>query len=622
MDDGNLPALPGTQANFPCLQEIAGVDPYFTPPLSTDSPPLNPAAASSPLFSTTAQPAAHSLASDAKQTTSEADKANVEVFATPPVEIIGQQFEPMSVLPEKNPVTQSPQPEAEPAANLMKNSNPEHPVVEKSIVEIHEYDLAMKVLSNIETVEVTDESQTEQTGSTDSGEPLNDTMGYWGPGNVPCFTPGSSPAQAYPAGKEFVEQISVAGEMNSVSPGDIAPQPETPVAVSGEAEVDNTAGEIDVQANVTEELDPIVKSAFEPIQIDPFNNDVFESVRFVPPTRSRNQDLQTSAISEPKNDVQNDVDSTQEVELIDPLNENTTPQNVLAETDEPVVAEEMSSAATEPELNTGRFVATPLDVTQSIPQLPNTDVADQNSGPYELFESVEQSLSDLQSITESDSEESFSPATGALAETNAEEVPPTQQLYEHVEQFETLESHDYAQQVEAETPEPIQQPQHETFSPATEALAGPAAEEVLPALQPYEHVAQFETLEPQDYTQQVEAETPVPTQQPQQETFSPATEALAGSAVEEVPPTQPEGMEEQGPQVDSQSETESELESQVIQVDGRDGYDFIDLKAFDVKDAMFSPGKIFLNTEKASFRIEYQNLNLAVFAGDFQVQLN
>ena len=81
-------------------------------------------------------------------------------------------------------------------------------------------------------------------------------------------------------------------------------------------------------------------------------------------------------------------------------------------------------------------------------------------------------------------------------------------------------------------------------------------------------------------------------------------------------------MEEQGPQVDSQSETESELESQVIQVDGRDGYDFIDLKAFDVKDAMFSPGKIFLNTEKASFRIEYQNLDLAVFAGDFQVQLN
>jgi len=71
----------------------------------------------------------------------------------------------------------------------------------------------------------------------------------------------------------------------------------------------------------------------------------------------------------------------------------------------------------------------------------------------------------------------------------------------------------------------------------------------------------------------------------------------------------------------SESEPELGPDFQVIQVDGNDGYDFLDLKAFDVAHATFLPGKIYLNDGTTKFQIQYSNLKLAVFAGDFQVEL-
>ena len=80
-----------------------------------------------------------------------------------------------------------------------------------------------------------------------------------------------------------------------------------------------------------------------------------------------------------------------------------------------------------------------------------------------------------------------------------------------------------------------------------------------------------------------------------------------------VPPAEPASVE---------TPVAPEPKGQVIEVDGDDGYDFLDLKAFDVANAIFTPGIIFLDDGKNRFQIEYRNLKHAVFAGDFQVELN
>jgi hypothetical protein len=61
---------------------------------------------------------------------------------------------------------------------------------------------------------------------------------------------------------------------------------------------------------------------------------------------------------------------------------------------------------------------------------------------------------------------------------------------------------------------------------------------------------------------------------------------------------------------------------QVIQVDGNDGFDFIDLACFDVAHAMFGEGQIFLDDGNGTkFQIEYHNIDTAVFANGIEIEL-
>ena len=476
MGSSNLSGDLQSEADLPCLQDIAGVDPFFTPPVTTDS-------------STTASPSGQ---------VSHDDRANnngddTEAVIAPSVEIIGQQLEQVSVVPNETPVAESTQ-LVDPGANLMSNPSSENSRSTKQIAAIHEYDLAMKVLSNVGDVEIEHGDAVGQTRFANDGESVNAAEDYWGASNVSCFIPGVTPIDAYPVCQEFVDQISMSGGMTPATTDDAAPEVVNS-DVPARSEVGTETSQMNQETIAVDELGFDIKAGFEPIQIDPFNSDEFESESYVPSMRARNQNSQSAAESQ--------QDSINLSEFVDPS--KTASQSVSGKMDQRVAAE--------PEADENQLPTTTLDLTQTIPQLPKSHIAQQNSGSHQLFESVEQSLSDLQSINETDPEPAIEAPVASAFKTD----PPLQQAHGVVL---------------ADTPE----------------------------------------------TQNV-------------------------------------------PQQPSASGAEAELEWQVIKVDGLDGYDFLDLKAFDVKEAMFCPGKIFLNTETAKFQIQYQNLKLAVFAGDFEVEL-
>ncbi len=61
----------------------------------------------------------------------------------------------------------------------------------------------------------------------------------------------------------------------------------------------------------------------------------------------------------------------------------------------------------------------------------------------------------------------------------------------------------------------------------------------------------------------------------------------------------------------------------VIQVDGNDGFDFIDLACFNVEDAKFKPNEILISSENdGKFQIRHTNIDRAVFANGVEVNLN
>ena len=61
----------------------------------------------------------------------------------------------------------------------------------------------------------------------------------------------------------------------------------------------------------------------------------------------------------------------------------------------------------------------------------------------------------------------------------------------------------------------------------------------------------------------------------------------------------------------------------VIQVDGNDGFDFIDLACFNVEDAKFRPNEILISSENdGKFQIRHTNIDRAVFANGVEVNLN
>ena len=479
MGSSNLSGDLQSEADLPCLQDIAGVDPFFTPPVTTDS-------------STTVSPSGQ---------VSHDDRANdngddTEAVIAPSVEIIGQQLEQVSVVPNETPVAESTQ-LVDPGANLMSNPSSENSRSTKQIAAIHEYDLAMKVLSNVGDVEIEHGDAVGQTRFANDGESVNAAEDYWGASNVSCFIPGVTPIDAYPVCQEFVDQISMSGGMTPATTDDAAPEVVNS-DVPARSEVGTETSQMNQETIAIDELGFDIEAGLEPIQIDPFDSDEFESTHHVPTMRTRSQSSQAEPESQPENIDLGKAELTHESVVADP--DSTASQSVPEKMDQLVA-------------NENQLPATPLDLTQAIPQLPKSHIANLDSGSHQLFESVEQSLSDLQSINETDPEPAIEAPVASAFKTD----PPLQQAHGVVL---------------ADTPE----------------------------------------------TQNV-------SQQP------------------------------------SASGADTELECQVIQVDGLDGYDFLDLKAFDVKDAIFCPGRIFLNTETANFQIQYKNLKLAVFAGDFEVEL-
>ena len=63
-------------------------------------------------------------------------------------------------------------------------------------------------------------------------------------------------------------------------------------------------------------------------------------------------------------------------------------------------------------------------------------------------------------------------------------------------------------------------------------------------------------------------------------------------------------------------------EGEVIQIDGNDGYDFIDLAFFDRSFATLSPGRIVIKDQNSSvFEVQYKNVQYALFADGVRVDL-
>ena len=741
---GCVPETPMTQTDLPCLQAIAGVDPFFTP---TDTPqalspgPVSTATESSPLLSATESPISHRN----NTPTSIVDRTSGEGLHSPSVEVIGQQAEQTPLTTENNLAAEAPLCEEKPESSLMKNPNQAKP-----IVEIHEYDLAMKVLSNTDASAAADSEGSPEvvTNESESGEgPVsNDIASYWSQNNVSCFVPGVTPIEAYPVCREYEEHLSVTSGASCAAANDIEPEQESQSEQLGQQDVpaENVS---DRSCEITPES---VDATAEPLQVDPFENDEFESVYEVALTKSGQQNLQTAAVPSPPATVSEKIEPAQEDQPADSstfgavestIHETASTATAGADVETPAepVAEEISATPAEafefapvfsvepqaePTAEVPELGSTPLDVTQEIPQWPSSNVMSTSMSSHQLFDSVEQSLSDLQSINQLEPENTFSPVVNALNDSpdqprsetatpiaNPEHVVAPGPAVEpvHVEDpvwdatsaatepsasveqvAETQQSAIAEQSVFVEPPaitEPtaVESPASAQEAPDLVAIAlasiappaqrAPAFEavdltaqlpvvptdafsapptasgspsmpteaadqspvEFAPATEPVELQTPIETpvlpsepapvqqntpsFEPVDLTAQLPASVSpsMPTEAADQSPveFASVTEPVELQTPAETPVTPSEPAPAEAPVA-----TAPEPKGQVIEVDGNDGYDFLDLKAFDVANAIFTPGIIFLDDGKNRFQIEYRNLKHAVFAGDFQVELN
>ena len=768
---GCVPDSPMTQADLPCLQAIAGVDPFFTPADTTSqalsSGPVSTATESSPLLSTTESPIAHSNNATASVVNdNNLDQTSGEGLHSPSVEVIGQQAEQTPLTTENNLAAEAPLCEEKPESSLMKNPNQAQP-----IVEIHEYDLAMKVLSNTDASAAADSEGSPAevvTNESESGEgPVsNDIASYWNQSNVSSFVPGVTPIEAYPVCREYEDHLSVTSGSSCAAANDIEPEQESQPEQVGQQDVpaENVS---DRSCEITPES---VDTTAEPLQVDPFENDEFESVYEVALTKSGNQNLQTAPVPRPSATASEKIEPAQEDQPADSstfgaveskIHETASTATAEADVETPAesVAEEISAtpeeAQVKPTAEAFEFApvfsvepqaeptaevpepgSTPLDVTQEIPQWPNSNVMSTSMSSHQLFDSVEQSLSDLQSINQLEPENTFSPVVNAINDSpdqprsetgtpiaNPELVAVPGPAVEpvHVEDpvldamsaatepsasveqvAETQQSAIAEQSVFVEPPAITEPTAVESPAPAwgapdpvAKALASiaPPAQRAAPAFEAVDLTAQLPVVPTDAFSapptasvspsmpteaaeqspvefapatapveSQAPADSPVlpsepsPAQQINNPAFEPAdltaelpavstdsfsappvasvtpsmsTEVAEQSPVEFAPATEP--VEPQNPAETSVLTTESapvetpvapESKAQVIEVDGNDGYDFLDLKAFDVANAIFTPGIIFLDDGNNKFQIEHRNLKHAVFAGDFQVELN
>ena len=830
------PVSPITQPDLPCLQAIAGIDPFFTPTDTSSQPlslgPVSTSAESSPLMSSSEPPTSHhnnTLASVVNS--SNLDQTSGNCLHSPSVEVIGQQAEHTQTTTEMNLAAETPLCEEKSEINLMKNPNQAEP-----IVEVNENDFAMQVLPKTDASVVANSTNAPaEIAANESGSDElpandrhietasnNDIASYWSQSNVSCFVPGVTPIEAYPVCREYEEHLSLACDTGLAATNDIEPKQELQLeqVVQQEAQPENASGnvcelppesnvcELRPESNVCELTDATPEALPEPLQIDPFENDEFESVYQVAPTQSGNQNLQAASMFRPSATASDKVESAQEAPPADSctLNADGSTNGEVASTAAPMV-EEASAApmeaqaeptleeapkfnpvfsfepqtepaaavppteAPEPTAEVPEPAWTPLDTTQALPQRPNSDITSTPTSSHQLFDSVERSLSDLQSVNQLESRETFSPVVGALvgssvqplqpnAETPAAEpafaveparvedpvsdaisavadspysLPqsqeqPVEQAAE-LEQSVTTEPHAITEPSTIENPAdvhttanlvesalasispPVQQatPEFEpvdltadlpamptgtfpseavpteTPSMPTEAVAEaptqataeaplPPADQVLsqqatPAFEPVDFTTQFSAMptgalpteavaeaptqataeaplppadqvlsqqatpafEPVDFTTQFSAMPTgaLPSETTPTETPSMPAEATAQAPTEATAPVDSQATAEVPSAVDqapvethAATATAPEPKRQVIEVDGNDGYDFLDLKAFDVANAIFTPGTILLDDGTNKFQITHRNLKHAVFAGDFQVELH
>ena len=710
---GCVPGTPMTQADLPCLQAIAGIDPFFTPAdtssqtLSTS--PAYTAMESSPLLPSTEPSSSHPNNTPASVVNdNNLDQASGEGLHSPSVEVIGQQTEQTSLTTENNLAAETPLCEEKTESNLMKNPNQEQP-----IVEIHEYDLAMKVLSKADdSIAANSEGSpaevvTDETGSSESPT-RNDPASYWSQSNVSSFVPGVTPIEAYPVCQEYEEHLSVVSDARFAAESDVVSEEENP---SEQVDQQDVSAE-NVSDRGCEIAVESVDATAEPLQVDPFENDEFESVYEVALTKPGNQNLQMVSVSRTPITAAEKVEPAQEDQPADSSacdvaesvsHETTSTVGTNVEAPAEPMAEE---AAATPEESQGEPAAevpepssTPLDVTQEIPQWPNRSVMSEPMSSHQLFDSVEQSLSDLQSINQLEPEGTFSPVVNepidssdqpqadTATPTESPKVVAAEQIAETQpsvvpEQPVSIEPPVITEPSAAESPggvdlvatalaslapsaqraaskfEPVDltaqlpvpadafsAPSAVSDTPSLPAEAEQSPVEFVPATAPIEMQAPAETpvlpsepvpaqqnppsFEPVDLTAQLPVLTdafstppavsdtpslPAEVEQSPVE-LAPATAPVEMQAPAEapVPPAEPAPVE---------TPVAPEPKGQVIEVDGNDGYDFLDLKAFDVANAIFTPGIIFLDDGNNRFQIEYRNLKHAVFAGDFQVELN
>jgi len=780
------PVSPITQPDLPCLQAIAGIDPFFTPTDTSSQPlslgPVSTSAESSPLMSSSEPPTSHhnnTLASVVNS--SNLDQTSGNCLHSPSVEVIGQQAEHTQTTTEMNLAAETPLCEEKSEINLMKNPNQAEP-----IVEVNENDFAMQVLPKTDASVVANSTNAPaEIAANESGSDElpandrhietasnNDIASYWSQSNVSCFVPGVTPIEAYPVCREYEEHLSLACDTGLAATNDIEPKQELQLeqVVQQEAQPENASGsvcelapesnvcELRPESNVCELTDATPEALPEPLQIDPFENDEFESVYQVAPTQSGNQNLQAASMFRPSATASDKVESAQEAPPADSctLNADGSTNGEVASTAAPMV-EEASAApmeaqaeptleeapkfnpvfsfepqtepaaavppteAPEPTAEVPEPAWTPLDTTQALPQRPNSDVTSTPTSSHQLFDSVERSLSDLQSVNQLESRETFSPVVGALvgssvqplqpnAETPAAEpafaVEPArvedpvsdaisavadspyslpQSQEQPVEQAAEIEQSVITEPHAITEPSTIENPAdvHTTANLVESALASiaPPVQQATPAFEPVDLTADLPAMPTGTFpSEAVPTETPsmpteavaeAPTQATVESPLSPADQVLSqqatpafepvdfttqfsamptGALPSEATPTETPSMPaeataqaptEATAPVDSQATAEvpsavdqapvethaatataPEPKRQVIEVDGNDGYDFLDLKAFDVANAIFTPGTILLDDGTNKFQITHRNLKHAVFAGDFQVELH
>ena len=187
--------------------------------------------------------------------------------------------------------------------------------------------------------------------------------------------------------------------------------------------------------------------------------------------------------------------------------------------------------------------------------------------------------------------------TNDFAETPIPPVEPS--MHAEIEQA-PIEAETTPVELQAEAPEP---------TPVQQAT---------PAFEPVDLTSELPAVPTNDF-----AETPIPPVEPSMHAEIEQAPIEAQTTPVELQTEAPEPTPvQQATPAETPVEPAPEPKVQVIEVDGNDGYDFLDLKAFDVANAIFTPGIIFLDDGKNRFQIEYRNIDHAVFADDFQVELN